>query len=486
MTFAEREHPVMKFSVNRSLLREGDNVVSLASTNGQSDISLIDWVRLTYPRKYKAENNTLRFSALGGQQLKIEGFSSPNVRVVDVTNPNSPVQLSAAASTSEGSYAVKVQPAGSGVRTLIAFTEDLMGHPASITANQPSNWNAGTNGADMLILTHKDFRSAIEPLRNMRQGQGLSVAVVDVEDIYDEFSYGAHTPAAIKNFLVSVAANWSRKPAYLLLVGDSSWDPRNYLNLGENDFVPTKLIDTQALETGSDDWLADFNGVGLANMAVGRLPARTAAEVNLMVSKIMSYEQERELKTPLRGAVMVADTGFESPSSQTRALLPANVTVQTINRGEVGNDDMTRGRIVDALNHGPMIVNYYGHGSVRVWTGEGLLSADLASSLTNTNSLSVFVMMTCLNGYASDAGSIEGLGEAVLKAPNGGAVAVWASSGYTTVQPQFEMNTEFYRLLFGGQPMRLGDAARNAKAATSDIDVRRTWILLGDPAMRVR
>jgi hypothetical protein len=48
------------------------------------------------------------------------------------------------------------------------------------------------------------------------------------------------------------------------------------------------------------------------------------------------------------------------------------------------------------------------------------------------------------------------------------------------------MNAEFYRLLFGGQPLRLGDAARNAKAATTDLDVRRTWILLGDPAMRVR
>jgi hypothetical protein len=485
MTFADRDHPVAKFSVSRALLREGDNVVSLAGTNGQTDVSLIDWVRLTYPRKYKAENNTLTFSAWGGQPLRIEGFNSANVRVVDVTDPNSPMQLSAAASTSEGSYAVKVQPMGAGVRTLIAFTEGLMGHPASITANQPSNWNAPTNGADMVIIAHKDFRQAIEPLANLRRSQGLSVAVVDVEDVFDEFSYGSHTPEAIKNFLVSAAANWSRKPAYLLLVGDSSWDPRNYFNKGENDFVPTKLIDTQGMETGSDDWLADFNDLGLPNMAVGRLPARTAAEVNLMVSKIMSYEQERELNAPLRGAVMVSDNGFETQSSQTRVLLPSTVTVQIINRAAVGNDDIMRGQIVDALNQGPMIVNYFGHGSVSVWTGAGLLNSDSAGSLTNANHLSVYVMMTCLNGYATDA-NIDSLGEALLKAQNGGAVAVWASSGFTTPQPQFEMNTEFYRLLFSGQPMRLGDAARNAKAATSDIDVRRTWILLGDPAMRVR
>ena len=182
---------------------------------------------------------------------------------------------------------------------------------------------------------------------------------------------------------------------------------------------------------------------------------------------------------------MVADRGFEDQSNQTFALLPFNIAVQAINRAEVGNDDLMRGQIVDALNQGPMIVNYYGHGSVRVWTGSGLLSSALANNLTNANRLSLFVMMTCLNGYATDA-NIDSLGEATLKAPNGGAVAVWASSGFTAPPPQLEMNKEFYRLLFGAQPIRLGEAIRRAKAATSDMDVRRTWVLLGDPAMRIR
>lgn len=485
MTFADSDHPVAKFPISPELLREGDNTVSLTSMNGQSDISLIHWMRLTYPRKYIAENNSLVFSAPGGQPVKVEGFSSPNIRVVDVTDPNLPTQLSGYGRSSGGGFEVRVQPAGPGARTLIAFTDDQMTHPVSIAANQPSSWNADTNGADLVIITHKNFRQAIEPLASLRRSQGLSVAVVDVEDIYDEFSYGAHTPAAIKSFMTTAASSWSRKPAYLLLVGDSSWDPRNYLNLGENDFVPTKLIDTRTLETGSDDWFADFNDSGLASMAIGRLPARTAAEVNLMVSKIISYERERDLNAPPRGAVMVADRGFEEQSTQTFALLPFNMTVKAINRAEVGNDDIMRGQIVDALNQGPMIVNYYGHGSVRVWTGNGLLTPDLAANLTNNNRLSLYVMMTCLNGYASDA-NIDSLGEATLKAPNGGAVAVWASSGFTAPEPQFEMNREFYRLLFRGQPIRLGDAIRGAKAATSDMDVRRTWVLLGDPALRIR
>jgi len=104
--------------------------------------------------------------------------------------------------------------------------------------------------------------------------------------------------------------------------------------------------------------------------------------------------------------------------------------------------------------------------------------------LANTNKPSLFVLMTCLNGYASDA-YVDSLGEAALKSPNG-AFAVWASSGFTDAQPQFTMSQEFYRILFGNPSVMLGDAARLAKAGTSNQDVRRTWVFLGDPTMRLR
>jgi hypothetical protein len=485
VTFSGVEHPVATFNVNRGLLHAGNNEVSLVSANGDLDISFIDSIRLTYAHQYRADNNAIAFSVSGGQAVRVGGFTTSNVRLIDVTNPSAPLEVATNAASSQGGYAVVVPALGNEARTLIAFTDDLSRHPAAVVANNPSNWNASTNGADLVIITHKNFLQAIQPLATLRRNQGLSVAVVDVEDVYDEFSYGDHTPVALKSFLSQAALSWSRKPAYLLLVGDSTWDPRNYLDQGFNDFVPTKLIDTGYMETGSDDWFADFNSAGLSSMAIGRLPARTAAEVNLMVGKILTYEQERELNAPLRGAVMVSDNGFENQSSQTAALLPSGIDVQTINRSQVGNDDLMRGQIVNALNQGPMIVNYYGHGSVGVWTGEALLDVDSVNGLTNTNRLSLYLMMTCLNGYSHDV-YVDSLGESALKAPTGGAVAVWASSGFTEAQPQFAMDKELYLQLFGSQPLRLGEAMRNAKGAISDPDVRRTWMLLGDPTMRMR
>jgi hypothetical protein len=92
-----------------------------------------------------------------------------------------------------------------------------------------------------------------------------------------------------------------------------------------------------------------------------------------------------------------------------------------------------------------------------------------------------------LNGYFHDP-VLDSLAESLLKA-RGGAVAVWASSGMTLPQHQAEMNRTLYRLIFAGgltQPLTLGDAIGNTKSETSNLDVRRTWILLGDPAMRLR
>ena len=93
--------------------------------------------------------------------------------------------------------------------------------------------------------------------------------------------------------------------------------------------------------------------------------------------------------------------------------------------------------------------------------------------------------MTCLNGQFYDLWT-ESLAEALLKAPAGGAAAVWASSALTEPSAQAPMDEELFRGLFAGAAARLGDATARAKAATSDLDVRRSWILFGDPTMRLR
>lgn len=217
-------------------------------------------------------------------------------------------------------------------------------------------------------------------------------------------------------------------------------------------------------------------------MAIGRLPASTAEQAVNMVTKIVRYDQAM----PSDAILLVADNDdgydFQSASAQLKSSL-AGLRVEQIDRGQM-DDQTARTRVLDAINRGQRAVNYIGHGSVNQWKASLLTSAD-ADSLTNDQRPTLFVMMTCLNGYFVDSG-FESLAEALIRAPKGGAVAVWASSGLTGPSGHAELNQEFYRLLLSGDGMTVGEAALKAKAAVSDGDLRRTWILFGDPTMRIR
>jgi hypothetical protein len=105
--------------------------------------------------------------------------------------------------------------------------------------------------------------------------------------------------------------------------------------------------------------------------------------------------------------------------------------------------------------------------------------------LRNYPQLSFFVDMTCLNGMFHDVYT-ESLAEALLKAGQGGAIAVWASSGLTGLEGQVVMNQELMRLLFSQEKLTLGEAAMRAKRVATDPDVRKTWILFGDPTTKLK
>ena len=478
------------FSVPQSYLLEGENLVTLLPLGGDMDVSLLDYIHLTYSHSYTADGDELKCQAQGGERISIDGFSTPEVRVYDITNPYRVVMARReVVSDGTGGYRATFTVPGKGERTLLALTDQKIKTPAEVRTNQPSNWRQAT-GRKLLIITHKDFIESVQPLKALRKSEGLSVWVVDIEDVYDEFSFGEKSPQALKAFLRYASKHWSSKPKYVLLVGDGSLDARDYLGYGDQDYVPAKLIDTYYLETASDDWFVDFDDDGLPDLAIGRLPVQMKEEADALVSKIVGYGQSN----PMSEALLVADQvdpgdyDFEGGSEALAPLLPASVGVRKVFRGQYGSDAEAKEALLGGINEGPLLVNYVGHGSIGTWRGD-VLTLAVAEGLTNGAGLPFFVNMTCLNGYFQGPDT-DSLGETLIKKAQGGAVAVWTSSGLTVPNEQAVMNQEFMRLLFsstaGGESLRLGEAAMRAKAATLDQDVRRTWILFGDPTMRLR
>ncbi len=483
MAWAEMVVGEVVVPLGTGMVSEGDNQVTLAAEGGEGDVSAVESIRVRYQHTWDADGEALEFSLGGYQEVTIGGFRSSQVRVVDITDPWA-VQALPVEVVKEGeAYRATVGVPEPGMRTLLAVGTGAVRHPVGVVANRPSAWHAAGEGADLLIIAHRSLLPSVEPLRALRESQGLKVAVVDVESVYDEFSFGAKSPQAIRDLLACAKDTWSRPPRDLLLVGDASYDPRSYLGYGYLDLVPTKLVDTKYLETASDDWFADFDGDGIADIPVGRIPVQTLWEATTVVGKIVAYEGSAKLGRVLLVAdANDKDNDFEGLTGQVKAVLPSTVWVVEVDRGQLG-DGAAKLQLMNGIDLGQTLINYVGHGTVNAWGGYWVTAAE-ARALDNDR-YGLVVSMTCLTGFFHDPFEAS-LAEAFLAAPAGGAVAVWASSGLTESKDQVPIDEALVRLLFSGTPITLGDATRAAKAAASDMDVRRTWILFGDPTTTLR
>ncbi len=224
---------VQSFAIPPGLLTEGANTVTVVARGGETDISLVDVVRLRYAHAYRADADLLRFTADGPGTVTVGGFASGAIRVIDITDPLAAEELRGTVVQDAGLWAVTVGVPGGGPRTLLAFTDATIAAPAFVRANRPSRWHAAASAADYLAVVHAEFADAVGPLLERREQQGLSTARVDIEDVYDEFSFGEKTPQALKDFMRHAGSTWKRLPRFVLLVGDATIDPRDYAGFGD-------------------------------------------------------------------------------------------------------------------------------------------------------------------------------------------------------------------------------------------------------------
>ncbi|HSZ83783.1 MAG TPA: C25 family cysteine peptidase [Polyangia bacterium] len=450
---------------------EGDNHVSLTS-EGTSDYTALESLELDYGHTYAADGDALWLTAPASTRVAITGFGAAGVRVVDVTDPTHPIELTV--TTPVAGTARVDTPAATGPRSLYAFTPANVAAAASVAADAPSSWATSHDG-DLLILSHASFMDAMAPLVARRAQEGWSVQLVDLQDVYDEFGGGDKTIVAIRDFVQWTRTHWRVPPRFVLLVGDATFDPRNFLGLGDFDFAPTKLIDTSTMETASDDWYVDADLDGVPEIAIGRMPVRTADQATTVVAKTLAYAGKAALPN---GGLFVTDQNdpdvdFEAASAASEAEVTGIMPTTRFPRSDPAS---TSDALMAKLDAGPFLVNYFGHGSVEVW--DDLLTSAQATTLTNTSS-SIYVVMNCLNGFFQDLYTTS-LAESLLEAPHGGAVAVWASSTLADFTPQPELNQEFLMHL---THTSLGEGADDAKQSITDLETRRTWLLFGDPTL---
>lgn len=486
-------------------LIEGANIITLESlgdTGAAVDRLWLNWIAVDYWDTYVAERDQLHFAApeSGTFQFEIGGFTNNAIKVFDVTDPaNVALITNTAVVSSSGSYLLRFEANAQPETRYLAQTSVRYKTADSLEPDQPSAWKSAANSADYIIITHEDFYTATQPLAYRRSiTSGLRVATVKVGDIYDEFNDGIFNPQAIQDFLTYAYDNWaSPAPTYVLLVGDAVYDFKDNYHYGVINYVPAYLIESGLSgQVPSDNWFVTVSGADIIpDMLIGRLTARTPAQVDDIVNKIIGYEQSPPDDTWNKTALLVADddlADFETTSEELAGLLSDDFTANRVYVKDYPPGDPTTD-ISAYINSGSLLVNYTGHGnSLRwgSWSGGTIYESADITALQNTGKLPVLTTADCLNGFFNGTGSLLSVAETFLQLKDAGAVAVWAPTGLGYASGHRVLMAEFYKAMFQEQKYTLGAATTAAKIAvagqnSSWDEMIETFVFFGDPAMRL-
>jgi hypothetical protein len=345
---------------------------------------------------------------------------------------------------------------------------------------------------DWLLLAPREFLEAAKPLVALRRSQGLRALAVAVEEVYQEFGGGESGPEPLKAFLQYAYEHW-RRPSfrYVVLLGDSTYDPRDYLKTGVKDRIPFHPVKTSYLWTASDPSYAAVNGEDLLpDVAVGRLSAGSLAEARILVDKLVAYESAGRRFGGR--AVLLADNQdlggpFEADADEVAAGVLQSREVQKIYLRDVGAG--MRAEIRGAFDGGAGLMSYIGHGATAVWASENVFNNSDVPSLGLQAEQPLLLTLNCLNGFFHFP-PFDSLTEALLKAEGKGAVAAFSPSGLSLDAAAHRYHQALLEEIESGRHPRLGDALLAAQAAYADSgrfpELLAIYHLFADPAQSLR
>ncbi len=383
------------------------------------------------------------------------------------------------------------------------------------------------SGADAIFIAPPALQPALEPLLVRRRAEGLQVAVIDPQAIYDGWSGGHVDPIAIRRFLQAAAQAWQPVPTMLVLVGDGSVDPHNYSGRNDRGLIPPYMADVDPWlgETACENCFVLLDGDDprdddLPELAVSRLPVKDAAQLRAVVAKLLAYEDQPDLDWRAT-QLYLSDNAFSAAGAadpagnffaQNDALIarqPAGVRIQRNYFDPRGSDQPgytaqaagARRAAIAALQAGVGVLVYSGHASQWQYAVTDPAAADGyllglydADTLQNGARLPVVLALTCLSSaFQTPAYSGTTIDERLVLAAGGGAAAVWGSAGMGVLHGQLQLANGFFTRLWDATlpPPRLGEltlAGYQALIADAGCcrDQLHSAVLLGDATMPLR
>jgi cellobiose-specific phosphotransferase system component IIA len=468
------------------VLVEGPNSLLLenVSTSDYTAV-MLDRFSVSYPRRVVAEGGVLRGKWSESGRAEVSGVEGDSL-VVDVTGP-APLWLTQTTPVVDG-VAFHARSA----REYLVVSPGSVLRP-EVRRSSTSRLKDTNQQADYLVLAPKAFLGATLPLLRLRHDQGLRSRAVSLEEVYREFGHGESSPEAIREFLSYAYHEWqSPSVRYVVLLGDGSYDFKDYLGTGVVNRVPPRLEPTSFMWTASDSWYGRVNGEDvLADVSIGRLPASTVEEAHRMVAKIVSYETSGQ---SLEGSVVLVtddpDQGgdFEEDAEELAGGILVSRAPRKIYLGELGVSS-TKSAIVQAFDEGTALMSYIGHGSITFWAQENVFDKESISGLRPQQEQPLVLTMNCLNGFFHYP-YLDALAEELILAEDKGAIAVVSPSGLSLNGPAHRFHRALLEELTSGEHVTLGDAMLAAQSRYADrgefLELLTIFHVFGDPALKLQ
>ena len=287
------------------------------------------------------------------------------------------------------------------------------------------------------------------------------INVVDVQQIYDEFSFGLLEPKSLTEFVKYAFENWeSPAPSYIVLLGDMSYDYRALLESSRPNFIPSIPYFTQQYgQAASDNLIVAVAGNDVApDLAIGRLSIETVAEGNILLQKLADYPDDPtkpwkqnvlllasglslqdEIQFGFNDASLFLGNTYVTPHGYT-CLHMYFVFQVNQNTNPIREKDLkSEKKLIKVLS----LVNYYGHGGGYQW--DLVFTNDDIYLLENEGRLPVILSVTC---YTAHFDNQDVFGEQFNKVPGKGSIGFYGSSGLTYWGVGTAINRELFDEIF--------------------------------------
>jgi len=497
--------------------------ISYQHTGGSLNaISWLNWFNIVFKRKLDVQGLAqlsfrLKSSPVNQPVNFVVSNAGSNFLVWDLSDQHAPQKIKASLSGSNISFVDSVHQKNE----YMVFDPTKAASPQIIGRISNQNLHQLSSSAYIIIAEKTLMEQAIRLRDFHNTSDRIAGMVIDVEEIFNEFSSGTPDPTAIRNFLKMLVGRSGAngvKPSYVLLFGSASYRIKEKA-VQRNSKVPSYQTNESLdplLSYVTDDYFGflddqdDINNsknIALLDLGIGRLPLRNAEQAKRTVDKIIRYKNSLSLGEWRNNFTLVADDedynlhveDAELHASLLERAAPQLNTnkiyldayKQESNAGGSRYPDVNR-EVLKDINNGSLVWNYSGHGNSTRLAYEVLLDKDLLAEWKNENRLPFFITATCDFAPFDDQSQFS-LGEDLLVGRNTGAVGLVTTTRLVFASSNREMNNNFLSFLTARNTDNafpsLGNALRDAKNftyqnSTDFVNVRK-FTLLGDPAMRL-